>query len=232
MTAAQQYLDVTAHNLANASTTGFKREDVSFNEGLLRLMRGENGEGPPIGEMGAGPYMQERVIVWEVGNPIRTGNPFDVSVLSPKGLFAVQTPDGISYTRSGSFSLNDQKQLVTKAGHPVLDAQGSPIQIPLNTASAEITDSGAVMADGAPIAQLGLWDGDATRQGDSLLGLENPVLMDEVKLASRSIEASNVNAIEQMVMMIQIHRAFEMAQKSATSQDEATSGLIQSMNQR
>lgn len=232
MTAAEQYLDVIAHNLANASTTGFKREDVSFNEGLLRLMRNERGEGPSIGELGAGPNMQDRVIVWEVGNPILTGNPLNVSVRNQQGLFAVQTANGINYTRSGAFTLNEQKQLVTQSGHPVLDEQGSPIQFALGVKNIEISEGGAVMADGAKIAQLGLWQGDATRMGDSLFTLANPTAVAKVDLVPRSVESSNVNAVEQMVAMIKLHRAFEMSQKSATTQDEATNGLIQSMNQR
>lgn len=232
MTAAEQYLDVIAHNLANASTTGFKREDVGFNEGLLRLMRNERGEGPSIGELGAGPNLQGRVIVWEVGSPILTGNPLNVAVRNPRGLFAVQTPNGTSYTRSGAFSLNDQKQLVTLSGHLVLDEQGAPIQLPTGVKNIEISEGGNVMADGALAARLGLWEGDATRLGDGLFDLANPTALAKVELVPRSVESSNVNAVEQMVAMIKLHRAFDMSQKAATTQDEATNGLIQSMNQR
>lgn len=232
MTAAEQYLDVIAHNLANASTTGFKREDVSFNEGLLRLMRDEKGKGPSIGELGAGPNLQERMIIWDVGNAIHTGNPLEVAIQNPQGLFAVQTPTGTSYTRSGSFTLNDQKQLVTRDGYPVLDTEGSPIQFPFEAAKLDILEGGQVMADGVQITQIGLFQGEAQRLGNSLFSLSNPTPVDSPRFVSRAVEASNVNAVEQMISMIKVHRAFEMSQKSATSQDEATGNLIQSLNQR
>ncbi|MCG9896124.1 MAG: flagellar hook-basal body protein [Fimbriimonadaceae bacterium] len=230
MAASEQWLDVIANNLANASTTGFKREALLFNEGLLRLMREDSGEGRSVGELGSGTTLQAGKMVWSVGAAITTGNPLEVAVRNERGVFAVQAPQGVLYTRSGSFTLDVNRQLVTQDGFPVLDVNGEPIQLPAN-APARITEQGAVLSGETQIARLAMFQGEAARAGNGYLTLGNPEAIDP-NLMVGAVEASNVNAVEEMVSMIRLHRAFEMAQKSATGQDEATTRLVQSIDSR
>lgn len=230
MQAAEQWLDIVANNLANASTTGFKRTEASFNEDLLRLLKEGSGEGKPIGELGRGPGLHGGHVIWQPGAAMPTGNPLDAAIQSERGLFQVQTPQGIFYTRSGSFSLNATGQLATKSGHLVLDEGGSPIQIPAGSADVKLLEDGRVMAGDTELARLPLYDGRAIPLGTGIYLLQGAQRMEETRLIPRSVEASNVNAVEEMVGMVKLHRAFDMAQKSIQAQDEATGRLIDSIN--
>lgn len=226
MQAADKWMDTIAANLANSSTVGFKREAIDFNERLMRELY--NADGKPLGELGAGPESIGRHVIFDVGTPLNTGNPLDVAIRTTEGLFAVQTGEGIRYTRNGSFSVSADNELITKDGHQVLDPQGQPITV--RPGILEITTTGQVQSDGVPVGQLGLFKGDFTRFGNSLFACENAEPMDAVNLATSAVESSNVNAIEEMVAMIKLNRAFEMAQKSVTSQDEASERLLQILN--
>ena len=226
MQAADKWMDTIAANLANSSTVGFKRESIDFNERLMRALY--NADGKPLGELGAGPESVSRHVIFDVGTPLNTGNPLDVAIRTTDGLFAVQTGEGVRYTRNGSFGVNSDSELITKDGHQVLDAQGQPITV--RTGILTITPTGEVQADGVPVGKIGLFKGEFQRFGNSLFTCENPEAMDAVNLAPGAVESSNVNAIEEMVAMIKLNRAFELAQTSVTSQDEASERLLQILN--
>lgn len=225
MIAAQQWMDVVANNLANASTTGFKRDTVAFDEAMLReLAMG-------VGQIGSGPSAPPPVTVFEPGVVEVTGNPLDVAIASERGLFAVQTPGGVRYTRAGAFAISEQRELVTSSGEPVLDKQGRRISLPLGPLS--VSSDGTIFADGKSVAQIGLFDSAAFRKvGGNLYEADAPVQVVAANLRSGALEGSNVNAVEAMVQMISIGRSFELAQKSIQSQDEQSQKLIQSMNDR
>lgn len=225
MIAAQQWMDVTANNLANASTTGFKRDSVAFDEAMLR----ELAQG--VGQIGAGPVAPTPVTVFEPGAIEVTGNPLDIAIASARGLFAVQTPTGIGYTRSGAFTLNDSRQLVTASGEPVLDKQGRAITLPQGTIA--ISSEGAISVDDQVVAEIGLFDSTAFQKvGSNLYQANGPVAMIPTHVRSGALEGSNVNAIEAMVQMISIGRSFELAQKSIQSHDEQSQKMIQSLGER
>lgn len=225
MIAAQQWMDVIANNLANASTTGFKRDSVAFDEAMLReLALG-------VGQIGSGPVAPPPVTVFEAGAIENTGNPLDLAIGTQRGLFAVQTPTGVKYTRDGSFSLSENRELVTGSGEPVLDAQGRRITIPQGTIA--ISNEGVITVDDEKVAELGLFDSLSFRKvGGNLYEANAPVQRIATKVRSGAIEGSNVNAIESMVQMISISRSFELAQKSIQSQDEQNQKMIQSLNDR
>lgn len=232
MIAAERWLDVVSHNLANVSTVGFKREELSFNEGLLRRVRENAGDGDSIGEIGAGPVVKGSFTVFHVGAALATGNPLDLALRTDKGMFAVQTPQGVKYTRDGALSLNSSRQLVNKSGLPVLDRGGSPITLPAGMGEPKISASGAIEMGGETVGQIGVFDGQFTRWADGLFESANASVMEESSIQSGAVEASNVNAIEEMIAMIRLNRAFEMSQKSIQSQDESTGRLLQAANSR
>ena len=223
---AELSLSVISNNLANASTAGFKRDTLAFNETLERLLRADSGTGKEVGRLGSGPEPKGVYTIFEVGNIRPTGNPLDFSIATEPGMFAVQTPQGVKYTRNGSFGLNPLGQIVTSAGFPVLDESLSPIELP--NGKAEVGRDGTIVVDNEEVAKIGVFKGEFTKDGFGLFNGEGQLMdEDETIVVQGSIEASNVNAIEEMIMMIKLNRAFEMAQKSATSQDESTQRLIQ-----
>lgn len=223
---AEKWLETISNNLANASTTAYKRDAIVFNEGFERMMSGGGGKGDPIGKLGVGPMDKGHYTIWDAGVLVPTSNPLDIGFSSTKGTFKVQTEDGEFYSRSGALSLNENRELSTKSGGKVLDANGNPLVIPFGQIA--IAPNGEVSVNEKPIGKIGVFDGDFTKIGGDLYSSDSAKEMGEGEFAIQQgfIESSNVNAIEEMISMIKLNKAFEMAQKSAQSQDESTERLL------
>ena len=234
MTALQRGMDVTSNNLANASTTGFKRDGLIFQDTLQREMYANGGFGQSVGRLGAGAQAVEEYSVRENGAVSLTNNPLDMAITTPKGMFAVRVGNDVKYTRDGAFVLDEQRRLVTKSGHPVLDANGDEITIPSGVVLVE--NGGRIMVGGAPVGQVGVFDVNPNsafvKEGNNLFTATGGVTpMDESPIAASSLESSNVNAVESMLDMIKIGRLFELSQKNIQGQDELLQRLISSLNE-
>lgn len=226
MSAAQRMLDVTANNLANVSTTGFKKDGVLFRDALEANM---TVAGRPLGKMSYGVIAEGQFTDFAQGPISPTGNPLDVAITDSKGAFKVDLGNGkTGYTRDGSFRLDEQKQLVTKDGHPVLNDRDQPIT--LEGAKIAIEKNGAITVDGAEVATLGVFDGTFTKQGGNLYASNDAQASDTISVQSQALEGSNVNAIEAMVQMITVQRGFDLAQKAVSQHDELTQRLLQSLS--
>lgn len=230
MIGAQQLLDTITTNLANASTAGYKKEGVAFDDAFSQALRANGGEGPDIGTLGTGPTEKARFTDMSVGQLAVTGNPLDVAITSQKGFFAIQDADGaIRYTRNGSFELDAQGDLVTHQGLRVLDDRGQPIN--LGKGEPVIGEDGSITIDGEDQGKIGVWDGTFSKLSGTEFSSIDARPIDNPELKPRAIEGSNVNPIETMVGMINLNRAFELSQRSIVQQDELTQRLIQSLNQ-
>lgn len=229
MSSAIQWLDVVTHNLANVSTTGYKRDSIGFDEGLNRLMNRDGGNGPEIGTLGAGPTARGKLTIFAQGSLTMTGSRTDLALAKPDGMFAVETPQGVQYTRDGAFTQDNEGNLVTVNGAKVLDRDGKAIQ--LKPGEFSVSPSGEVTQNNAKVTDIAVFQGAFTKAGENLFTSANATLMDpsQVDIRQGALEQSNVNAIEEMVAMIKLNRAFEMAQKSATSQDDTSGRLIQAL---
>lgn len=227
MAAGQAWLDSVAHNLANASTTGYKRDEMAFQESLLREMRDGGGEGRLLGTLQTGPEISATATVFERGATQTTGNGLDVSISTEKGMFAVQTPGAVMYTRAGNFGLDDQRQIVNPNGFPVLDASGNPITVSA-PGPVRITNDGSVTVGDQVLGKVAVFDGDWKKAGDSLFtAVGNVTAEPNAVLTPESIESSNVNVVSTMIEMVQVQRIYEMAQKSVQAHDEMSSKLIE-----
>lgn len=123
-------LDVIANNIANANTTGFKRDDVVIGD-FLRLYE-QAKDFLPIDEqtkdaakfynrsLNRVPQIVEEFTDRSLGGMMQTDNTFDFALGRENAYFMIETPEGIRYTRDGSFVLNEQGRLVNKEGYPVL----------------------------------------------------------------------------------------------------------------
>lgn len=235
MLTSQQWMDTIANNLANASTTGYKRDSLNFNEAMLRQMSVGSHS---IGSMGAGPRADQTYTIFAQGSLQRTGNPLDIAIRSEHGLFAVQSGNDTLYTRDGSFGVSSTGQLVNKDGLPVLNDQKQPIQVP--EGAVKVAEDGQITVDGKEVAKIGVFDvqrsdpSDAGfhKVGNNLYTADRTAQASDIKMQSGTLEASNVDAIDSMVQMISLSRAFEMAQRSIQSQDELSQRLIQSLQDR
>ncbi len=227
MTAAEKWLDAISHNLANASTTAYKRDAILFNEGLERMLSADGGTGAQIGDLAAGPATQGIYTIWEVGAIQPTGNSLDLAIANPNAAFRVQTASGPQFCRGGNFSLDATGQIVTGLGEPLLDAQGEPIRIDAH-GPIRIDRDGTLSVNDQPITRIPIYQGVFQKVGGDryLAANAQEVEPGQVEIRQGALEASNVNPITEMISMIKLNKAFEMAQKSAQSQDESTERLL------
>ena len=245
--------DVVANNLANVVTSGFRRRipvNKSFPEVLMDRIEkvSEDGEiklvGPPfqlglkgkftIGDLSLANVFSETFMSTEMGALQTTDNPFDVAIVG-EGYFAVQDGAGNTYyTRSGHFQKSAEGQLVTEDGMMVL-GDGGPIEVG-DASRFSITEDGNVMADGALVDMLQIVTFEnptyLRQVGRTSLSVTphsgEPVPVEEVRLQAGALEMSNVNVVEEMVRMVEAHRAYESASKVLMTHDELTGKLITS----
>ena len=229
MLGAQRQLDTIANNLANVSTTGYKRDELAFGDTLSKTIRANGGYGEILGEMSFGTAAEREYTAFEKGSIQATGSPFDFAIDSAKGLFAVLTPEGRKYTRDGAFELTADGVLITREKFPVLDERGNPIQIPVGEMI--VGQDGSITVDGKAVGQLAVYDGAFVKSGANLYSSSDAQAMDDPQVRWKSIESSNVNAVEAMVDMVQLQRRFDLAQRTIQQQDELAQRLIQSLNQ-
>lgn len=215
MTGAKHILEkqaTTAHNLANATTTGFRAQ--------LDTFRAVPVQGAPLATRA---FVVDATVGADFtpGTIQQTGRSLDVAVQG-EGWIAVQLPGGgEAYTRNGSLGVSENGVLQTQDGHPV-SADGGVIAIPPEV-SVSIAADGTVSAipDGEPqqVVVLGRIklvnppEADLVRGGDGLFRLKNGGMADAdaaVRLMNGALEGSNVNVVQTMVEMISQARQFEL----------------------
>lgn len=233
----QKRLDVISNNMANADTTGYKKQGVtsqSFDDELTLRIHDNNEYHHTrvrIGNMNLGVKIGETYHDFSQGSLRETGNTYDLA-LSGDGFFTIQTTNkqGVTstrYTRDGSFTVTTEGYLVTKDGDYVLDVNGNQIQIPgAQTAGVVSFDAkGNVVVDGQTVATLGIAD-FANPQALLLYGenMYEPTEAAGLQAGNATVnqgflEMSNTNVIEEMVDMITITRAYEAGQRMIQNVD-------------
>jgi flagellar basal-body rod protein FlgG len=239
--AQQTRMAVTANNLANVNTTGFKRGRVAFEDLLYQNVRQVGADAAqdtqlPSGLMlGTGVRVVATEKTYTQGNLQVTSNALDVAI-NGRGFFQVTLPDGTNaYTRDGSFKVNAQGELVTSGGYRLQPA----VSIPDGAQSVSIGTDGAVtvqLAGQAAPSQVGslqivdfINPAGLQARGENL-ALESaasgppqagtPGLNGLGTLQQGALEASNVNVVEELVAMIETQRAYEMNSKAISTADK------------
>lgn len=249
MQAQQTQVDVISHNLANMSTTGYKRQRAEFQDLIYQDLRrvGTNssdaGTIVPTGvQLGLGVKTAAVSRSHSQGTMTNTDNPLDVAIQG-RGFLRVELPNGdFAYTRNGQFQLSPEGEIVTIDGYLV-----SPnIAVPEEAVSISINPEGQVQAivDGQvePV-DLGQFDMvtfinpaglkatgnnlylETEASGDAIVGV--PAEEGFGTLLQGFLEASNVNPITEITNMIVAQRAYEMNSKMITASDE----MLQALNQ-
>ena len=222
MMAGMDRFGTIANNLANASTTGYKR-DLQF----LRLLTREQSdlERKRLGGASVRELVQDQFTDFSQGELNETGNRLDLAI-SGEGLFTIQTTKGIAYTRNGSFTLDEESYLVDYTGNRVLSDEG---EILINGAEVIINRFGEVEVDGGGVGKLKIVvfeDNTKLRKaGNSLFYPINreikPQAPTEPYLVSQGfLETSNVNLVQEMITMIALGKEFEANQKVIQTNDE------------
>jgi len=227
----QYRLDVTANNLANVDTAGFKRDVASFSERLVESrVRLGAARHPVLDDMTGGVWSARTVTDWSTGSADVTGNPLDV-MIAGKGFFTVSSPDGIRYTRAGQFTIDSQNRLVTIGdGYPVLAEGGTEIRLPEDATNIRITIDGKVVANDQVVGQLQVVEFDdpaATRKvGKGLVEAESKGRPVQPQLRVGAVERSNVYAMTELASMIEASRAYQLNAQMITMQDGTLGRLI------
>ena len=204
----KRQLSVIANNIANASTVGFKSENLMISEYLA-----EAGKGEKISFVRGSGIVRDR----SMGELVDTANSLDVAIQG-KGYFAVETPFGTRYTRNGHFQLNELRQIVTSDGHPVLSENEQPIELRPNDREVTISRNGDVSTESGKIGKVQVF----SFENENLLrrmsnGLySSPFPPEASKSASviqGKLEQSNVETITEVTKMIDLVRAYESASK-------------------
>lgn len=230
--------DVLANNLANANTSGFKRDMVIAQEfpTLLLKRMGEvtrqNSIPRPvkpeeIGSLGTGAAVHQIVTDYTNGAYKATENPFDLA-LAQDCFFCIETPAGVRYTRNGSFSVDAEGRLVNAGGYPVLGLDG-PVVV---EGDFVVDERGNIIQDGVTVDTLSIVrfpDLDVlTKVGNDLYAAEGqePETPENPRVLQGYLESANVNAVREMVDLITVVRSYEVMQKVIQSQDETLDRLI------
>ena len=248
MTAQQTQLDVISHNLANVSTTGYKRNSAVFEDLIYQNLRQvganttEQNQLPTGLHLGLGVRTVATSRNFLQGSLQESKNNLDVAI-NGNGFFEVTMPDGtLGYTRDGSFQVDAQGRMVTSSGLPVANG----ITIPANATSISISAEGAVSATVPGNTQPQALGNLAMSSFINPAGLE-PTGQNLFKESAASwqpqqgtpgtnglglikqgfLEASNVNVVEELVTMIQTQRAYEMNSKAITTSDQMLAKLSQ-----
>jgi len=234
-------LDIIANNLANASTTGFKREQMAFTDVFVKFAHDQIME--PVLSVRDKKLLPDPMHIAKVriaesrtdfsqGSVRQSDNPLDFAIMG-EGFFKVRTEQGEFYTRDGHFVVDTDGQLVTDQGYPVL-SEGGEITLPQNT-QIQVDGVGQIYANGEPVAQLQVVTVDdlngLERYGQNLYRLrensqaaETPA--EEAQVAQGYLEMANVNVVDDMVNMIEVQRAFEAYQKMIQSTQETDEKVI------
>ncbi len=212
--AASKQLAVTANNIANVNTTGYKQTRTAFDAFLVSSNDGTESEKGFTA-------MTLTKSDMSVGNLERTGNPLDAALTGP-GFFVVRTPTQQVLTRAGSFRISVDGTLVSPQGHPVLggDAPGSltPVRVAPNGGPVTLGPGGEVEQDGTVLATLAVVDVDESKLskiGDTAFSapVNAYVHLPKPSVQQGYLERSNVNALRGMIELIEVSRDYERSAK-------------------
>lgn len=208
--------DVVSNNLSNAATPGFKKDSVAlhaFGDTLRSALYTDRAD----------------------GGIKQTGNAFDFA-LEGSGYFSIQTPQGVQYTRDGSFRMSASGEVVTAEGYPVL-LDGGPLRVdPSDTGALSITSDRQVSVGNARKGRLLIVDFPPTAQlekiGRNRLSLQLGASQEsKAVVVQGALENSTVQSVEMMVDMMTTLRHFEANQHAIRMQDDALGRAIATLGQ-
>jgi len=256
--AQQRKVETIANNVANANTTAFKRDQLAFKEYLTAQQKGiedidlPNKEWAPedfyrsYGAENSMVEVQGSYTNFSQGQIRPTNNPLDVAI-NGQGFIEVLTPNGIRFTRNGSFTVSNNGELTTKEGYPILskrpfsDNESSARDlaslpkpkeriIRLDDSPLSINEQGQIFQKNQIISHISIVEFKDTdglmKEGKSFFinNERNNILgPKKTRILQGSLETSNVNAIKEMSDLIKAHRNFETMQKVIKTYDSMAS---------
>ena len=213
--AQSQALEVSAHNLANVNTAGFRSQQTTF-QSLLAVA---SPTVPTVLNLATNNFgvLEGSHLDRTAGNLEHTGNPLDLGI-EGAGFFVIQTAGGTRYTRNGNFRVASGGELVTVAGDPVLGDQGGAIRVPAGAIS--VSADGTLSVNGAAAGRIRLVEfapgARLTSESGTLVAAPDGSAQPATQTAIQqgTLESSNVNAIQSVMTLIGVQRHAEMLQRA------------------
>ncbi|MDF3931553.1 flagellar basal-body rod protein FlgG [Pseudomonas citronellolis] len=250
LSAQDMNLTTISNNLANVSTTGFKRDRAEFQDLLYQIKRQPGAQSTQDSQLPSGLQLGTGVRIvgtqknFTAGSLQTTDNPLDLAV-NGRGFFQVLTPDGtVAYTRDGSFHLNSDGQIVTSNGNALEPA----IVVPAETQTFTVGNDGTVSVTVAGNATPQIIGNIQTADFINPAGLQatgNNLFLETASSGApqvgtpglnglgttlqNTLENSNVSVVEEMVNMITTQRAYEMNSKVISTADQMLSFITQNL---
>ena len=227
--ALERRLDTIADNVANASTIGFRATGVKFED----VVSGTGSRSVSFASSG------KTYLSGAHGALTETGNPFDFAVQGD-AWFAIDTPAGTVMTRDGRFSMNENGELMSIEGYPVLDSGGAPIQLDPRNGPPKAGADGSLRQNDQLVGAIGLYNFDPgenfVRYGNSgIVPARTPEPVtdrSDVGIAQGFLEESNVNPVLEMTRLIQVQRAFENTAALMRQTDSSTEDAIKTLGSK
>jgi len=209
MLTQNRVLDTISNNIANINTPGFKKEKVTSSTFGEMVVSRLDSKRTPLSGVSMISSADASYTIFSEGQMKETGRPLDFAIKG-QGFFAVQTDNGIFYTRNGSFNI-DQEGYLTLAGKGRVMGQNGPVY--LGTDSVESDGSGNLSVGGDYIDSLAVYDFDdylgISAAGEGLFEGQNAFLLDNPEIAWETVEGSNIDASEQMSDAILAQRSLQ-----------------------
>ncbi|MGG5808794.1 flagellar hook basal-body protein [Falsiroseomonas sp. CW058] len=231
----QRATAVTANNIANADTPGFRAQRPLFGTVLERQL----ADAPPGGRDLA--FAQDRA-TWRETQPgalARTGNPLDLALAAPDGFFAVQTPRGERFTRAGRFGLDGEGQVVDTDGHPVLGTDGRPVRVAAGDSRIEVTGDGGIRSESGQIGQFRVVRFEDPQrllaEGDRVFAAPAgmaPQPVERPGVVQGAVEGSNVRPVIELTRMTEELRQFQFAAQMAEREGERLGSAVERILRR
>ncbi len=217
-------MEIIAHNMANAATTGFRQQGLVFSEYVQATDGGDSLS------MAAARVKKTST---SQGILTQTGNPLDLAI-EGDGYFQVETPNGIRLTRAGAFNVDSLGDIVSSDGHRVLDIVGAPITVPAGEADVKVAADGTISLGDQLLGKIGVVEPESganlQREAGVLFKTDAALTPAPNGLVLQGhLEGSNVDAISQLTRMIEVQRAYEMGQKLLDMDDERTKTALQTL---
>ncbi len=212
-------LDIISNNLANISTPAYKKDKMSVETVKFRNPSADAESFDDILNNQA--KVSNTVIDFEPGSIKTTTRELDLALLNPKGFFALQTENGIRYTRDGEFYINNNGELTNKNGYLVLSKNDKPIKIIGTNNKISFSENGDVYSGNNLISTLKIVDfknrNNLRKEGKSLFvynGKNSDIYrVKDPQVRTGALERSNVSIAEAMVEMVKITRMYEFQQR-------------------
>ncbi len=239
----RQRLDITANNLANMTTTGFKVEHVVQRELSERPAHAaENPENIVFAES----WRLQRDM--STGPIERTGNPLDFAI-EGEGFFVLEAPSGERvFTRDGGFSIDADGFLVSRNGYTVMGAGGrqgvailgegeAPIQLDPDGGPVQVAGDGAIVQRGQVVGQIATVRFETPealeKRGSNVWTAtdEEPEIIEEPRIVQGALEGSNVSPVKELTYMIETARAYEGVARMIKNADDMRSSAINKLAQ-